>query len=374
MNLSPAIAKSISNMGYEIPSEVQAKTIPIMQRGADFVGQAVTGSGKTAAFGIPACELVQPNSRALQVIILAPTRELAQQVAKEVARIGEAKGVRVSAIYGGEPIEKQIRRLRQGVQIVVGTPGRVMDHMARGTISLNSIRLAVLDEADEMLDIGFARDIAHILGKTPSDRQTALFSATIPGSILRLIRTYLNNPQWITLVPGARFTSVQISDDISQTYYEVAARDKNSAAHHILSAMPETSQTLIFRKMQSGVEQLERFLIRKGYPAKGVHGGMRQSERNRSMEGFRSGRTRVLIATNVAARGIDVPTITHVINYDMPGNVEEYIHRIGRTARMGRQGSALSFVAEWDKDIFRKVMAKVGEGKITRQVLPMYST
>jgi ATP-dependent RNA helicase DeaD len=369
MDLTPAIAASIASMNYEVPSEIQRIAIPPLLAGRDVVGQAVTGSGKTAAFGIPMCEAVNPKSRRVEGLVLVPTRELAQQVAKEISAIGSTLGIRVAAVYGGDPINRQIDQLERGAPIVVGTPGRIKDHMSRRTLDLGSVRFAVLDEADEMLDIGFADDMEHILRRTPDSRQTALFSATIPGFILKLIRRYLDDPVWVKLVENF---GIQTVAEVNQYYYEVAERDKTRAVRGVLDEMPEDAQALIFRRMQVGVDRLARDLNRAGLPVKGIHGGMSQRDRDRVMNAFRDGSLRVLIATNVAARGLDISTITHVINHDMPDNVEEYVHRVGRTARMGKHGTAISFVGEHDYEILEKVMAKVGTDVVARRVLSIY--
>ena len=337
----------------------------------DVVGQAVTGSGKTAAFGIPICELVDTSERWVQAIVLVPTRELAQQVTRELARIGAKRGVSVAAVYGGEPIHKQFRALENGATVVVGTPGRVKDHMNRRTLDLSGVKIAVLDEADEMLDIGFAEDMEYILRRTPDSRQTALFSATIPGFIFRLIRRYLQDPVWVKLVGGG--FGVETVKEVRQVYYEVAERDKPLAIKDVLDNLPPGAQTLVFRRMQIGVDRLARDLKRQGYPAQGIHGGMSQPERNAVMGKFRDGSLRILIATNLAARGLDISTITHVINYDMPENVEEYVHRVGRTARMGKEGTAISFVAEWDLDLMDKVREKLGTDLLERRLLDIYA-
>lgn len=370
IDLTPEIADSIASMNYVTPSEIQRLAIPPLLAGRDVVGQAVTGSGKTAAFGIPMAESVDPNSRRVEGLVLVPTRELAQQVAKEISAIGSKLGVRVAAVYGGDPINRQIEILERGVPIVVGTPGRIKDHMSRRTLDLGSVRFAVLDEADEMLDIGFADDMEMILRRTPSSRQTALFSATIPGFILKLIRRYLDDPVWVKLVD--QFDGIKTAAEVSQYYYDVAERDKQRAVREIMDQMPENSQSLMFRKMQIGVDRLSRDLERAGYPVKGIHGGMSQRDRDRVMSAFRDGSLRVLIATNVAARGLDISTITHVINYDMPDNVEEYVHRVGRTARMGKEGTAISFVGEHDQEIIEKVLSKVGADILHHKLLSMY--
>lgn len=371
IDLTPEVADALSEMRYREPSEIQRLAIPPLLAGRDVVGQAVTGSGKTAAFGIPMCEAVDPNSRRVEGLVLVPTRELAQQVAKEISALGSKLGISVAAVYGGEPINRQIDQLERGAPIVVGTPGRIKDHMSRRTLDLGSVRFAVLDEADEMLDIGFADDMELILRRTPSSRQTALFSATIPGFILKLIRRYLDDPVWVKLVD--KFDGITTAAEVKQVYYDVAERDKLRAVFEVLDTLPEDAQALIFRRMQIGVDRLARDLDREGYPVKGIHGGMSQRDRDRVMKAFRDGSLRVLIATNVAARGLDISTITHVINYDMPDNVEEYVHRVGRTARMGKEGTAISFVGEHDREIIEKVIAKVGPDILERKLLGIYS-
>ncbi len=370
IDLTPEIADALDAMRYVEPSEIQRLAIPPLLAGRDVVGQAVTGSGKTAAFGIPMAETVNPRSRNVEGLVLVPTRELAQQVAKEISAVGSKLGVRVAAVYGGEPINRQIDQLERGVSIVVGTPGRIKDHMSRRTLDLGDIRFAVLDEADEMLDIGFADDMEFILRRTPSNRQTALFSATIPGFILKLIRRYLDDPVWVKLVE--KFDGIKTAAEVKQVYYDVAERDKERAVREVLDELPDDAQTLMFRRMQIGVDRLARNLARGGYAVRGIHGGMSQRDRDRVMRSFRDGSLRVLIATNVAARGLDISTITHVVNYDMPDNVEEYVHRVGRTARMGKEGTAISFVGEHDQEIIEKVLGKVGADVLERKLLGIY--
>jgi ATP-dependent RNA helicase DeaD len=357
-------------MGYEIPSDIQKAAIPWMMKGRDVVAQAVTGSGKTAAFGIPMCDLVDPESRDVEGLVLVPTRELAQQVTRELSLIGRRRGVGVVAVYGGEPIARQIKALERGMAIVVGTPGRLKDLMNRRILDLGYVRMAILDEADEMLDIGFADDMEYILKRTPGTRQTALFSATIPGFIRGLIRRYLNDPRWIQLVSDIK--GLETVDEVDQIFYDVAGQDKADGIMEILDEIDSDSQILIFRRMQIGVDRLSKGLAGEGFPAKGIHGGMSQSERNRVMNAFRDGSLRMLVATNLAARGLDIPTISHVINYDMPENVEEYVHRIGRTARMGQRGTAISFVGEWDYEVHEQIIAKIGEEKMIRQKFSFY--
>ena len=366
MELSGPVARSIADMGYTDPSPIQAQTIPELRKGRDLVGQAITGSGKTAAYGIPICEKVEVGGHDIQAIVLVPTRELAMQVAGELERIGARRGVRVCAVFGGQPIKRQLDQLARGVDVVVGTPGRVMDHMQRGTLKLGRVKFAVLDEADEMLDIGFAKDVEYILRQTPRSRQTMLFSATIPAFVRRLIRRYQNDPLWVRL--GAE---IQTVDEVDQIYYEVAERDKEAAVREVLDEMSDGARVLVFRRMQVGVDRLVRALSHN-YPVMGLHGGMPQSERDAAMGRFKAGNLPILVSTNVAARGIDVRDISHVINYDMPDNVEEYVHRIGRTARMGRRGTAVSFLAEWDFDVFERIVEHVGGDRLTRRRLSIY--
>ena len=370
LELKKPIVDSILNMGYENPSDIQQAAMPWVLEGRDVVAQAVTGSGKTAAFGIPMCNLVDPRSRQVQGLVLVPTRELAQQVQRELSLIGRDRGVGVVAVYGGEPIARQIKLLEQGMAIVVGTPGRVKDHMNRRTLDLGYIDMAVLDEADEMLDIGFADDMEYILNRTPSTRQTALFSATIPNFIRGLIRRYLDNPRWIQLVSDTR--GFETVDEVDQIFYDVASQDKADGILEILDDLEEGSQILIFRKMQIGVDRLSKGLSGEGFPVKGIHGGMSQSERNRVMAAFRDGSLKMLVATNLAARGLDIPTISHVVNYDMPENIEEYVHRIGRTARMGKRGTAVSFIGEWDFELYEQIIAKIGEDKMVKRKFSFY--
>ena len=367
IELSRPVARSIADMGYADPSPIQAQAIPDLLKGRDLVGQAVTGSGKTGAFGIPICEKIEPGSRHVQAIILVPTRELAMQVTGEIERIGARRGIRVCAVFGGQPIKRQLNRLARGVDAVIGTPGRVMDHMGRATLDLGRVKFAVLDEADEMLDIGFARDVEYILRHTPRSRQTMLFSATIPAFVRRLIRRYQKDPTWVRI--GAE---IQTVDEVDQIYYEVAERDKETAMREVLDDLDEGARVLVFRRMQTGVNRLVRAL-KHGYPVMGLHGGMSQSERDAAMGRFREGNLPILVATNVAARGIDVRDITHVINYDMPDNVEEYVHRIGRTARMGHKGTAVSFLAEWDLEVFERIVQHVGDDRLTRRRLSIYA-
>ena len=365
LSVSLPVANALEAMGYTEPTAIQTKVIPSMLEGKDLVGQAQTGTGKTAAFGIPLTEMMDTRMRAVQAIVLVPTRELALQVTAEMQRIGLTRGIRVCTVYGGQPIERQFRELQRGVNIVVGTPGRVLDHLRRGTLDIGGVGVVVLDEADEMLDIGFAPDIESILGRTPSERQTVLFSATMPTAIRRMVGKHLTDPMWIR--DGGEAQPVA---EVKQVYFEVAVRDRNDTLAEILKKNAE-GQSLVFCRTQRGVEKLANFLDQRGYPVDAIHGGLNQSQRNRAMQAFRSGDCKILVATNVAARGLDIPAVSQVINYDPPQNVEEYVHRIGRTARMGRPGTAITFVCEWDFDAFEPIRRHVGR-QLERGKLAIY--
>jgi ATP-dependent RNA helicase DeaD len=357
LGLSPALLKSISDVGYEAPSPIQVETIPALLSGRDVIAQAQTGSGKTAAFGLPIIEAIDPKRRAVQALILAPTRELAIQVAEALHRYGRHKEVETLPIYGGQPYERQFRGLQRGVQIVVGTPGRVMDHMRRGTLNLDDVRFFVLDEADEMLDMGFVEDIEWILSQAPPERQTALFSATIPPRITDLASSYLDNPARITIA-GKQMTVPQVH----QSSYEVPRARKIDALTRILDA--ETPQSaMIFCRTKVGVDELGEALMARGYAVETIHGDLSQAQRDRVMRRFRSGQADVLIATEVAARGLDIPDVSHVINFDIPESAEAYVHRIGRTGRAGRTGEAITLVTprevRWLRQIERTTRARI---------------
>ena len=366
LDLDEKVLRAIYEMGYREPTPIQSDVIPLLLQGRDIVGQAQTGTGKTAAFGIPIAMQVDPTSRTTQVVVLVPTRELAMQVGGELERLGRYNGYTVATLYGGAPILRQLRVLEQGAQVVVGTPGRVMDHMQRQSLDLSQVRFAVLDEADEMLDIGFADDMEYILRHTPRSRQTALFSATVPGFIRRLIYRYLRDPQHIHINPEEATV-----DEIEQIYYEVSERDKFAGLCSLLERHDPSDRYLIFRRMQRGVDRLAADLDRAGYPVRGIHGGLKQEERTRIMAAFRAGDLPILIATNVAARGLDITDISHVVNYDMPDNTEEYVHRIGRTGRAGKTGIAVTFADGWDLAMIDAITSLMG-GRLERRILPIY--
>ena len=353
MLLSEPLLRALDEMGYQAPTPIQEQIIQPLLDGKDVVAQAQTGTGKTAGFGIPLAELVDGREGHVQAIVLVPTRELAVQVTGELRRISKYRGIRITAIYGGQPIKGQLDELARGTQVVVGTPGRVIDHLERRTLNIDRVRVAVIDEADQMLDIGFFPDIRRILRATPKQRQTALFGATMPTAIRRLIYSYFREPLWVRIGDEAPVVKVL------QMYCEVASRDKQDVLMELLTSWG-SGQTLVFRRTQVGIDRLVPALNRRGFSARGIHGGMRQRERDEAMQAFRSGELRVLIATNLASRGIDIPTMERVVNYDIPENIEEYIHRIGRTARMGRDGMAMTFVAEWDLELFDAIVERVG--------------
>ncbi len=352
VRVSAPVARAIAEMGYTRPTPIQELVIEPLLRGADIVGQAQTGTGKTAGFGIPIAEAVDARERHVQAIVLTPTRELARQVTEELAKLCKHRGAEVVPVYGGARLGPQIKSLERGAPIVVGTPGRVIDLLDRGALRLDRVRMVTLDEADQMLDIGFLPAIRRILRATPLSRQTALFTATVPTAIRRLIYSYLREPEWFRV--GEESEPVE---QVEQRYVEVAHRDKLSA---LLEVLNRSEQTLVFRRTQGDVDWLVRSLSRRDIPVAAIHGGLPQGERNAVMQSFRDGKLKLLISTNLTSRGIDVPTVANVINYDIPESVEEYVHRIGRTARMGRAGVAVTFVSEWDLEFFDAIKAHVG--------------
>lgn len=363
--LSPKIYNAIRDMGFEEPSPIQEQTIPLLLAGKDVIGQAQTGTGKTAAFGIPAIEKVNEDIRRPQVLVLTPTRELAIQVAEELNKIGHYKKVKTLPIYGGQAIDRQIRSLRYGVQIVVGTPGRLLDHINRGTIRLNGIKTLVLDEADEMLDMGFIEDIEAIMDALPNgERQTLLFSATMPQPIMALAEQYMSDPQTIRV--SRENLTVPLID---QFYYEM--REKTDGLCRILD-VGETGKLIIFCRTKKGVDELSAALEARGYMAGGLHGDLSQTQRDRVMKKFRDGQIDILIATDVAARGIDIEDITHVINYDIPQDPETYVHRIGRTGRAGKSGVAITLIQPREYRQL-KFISHITKSKILRRDLPSYA-
>ena len=339
IGLSPEVAQAIEDMGFESATPIQEEAIPPMLEGRDIIGQAQTGTGKTAAFGIPLVEKLDVEDKSVQALVLCPTRELALQTAGEIMKLSRHRpGTRVTPVYGGQPIERQLRALSAGTQVVVGTPGRVMDHMNRGTLDISKIKLVVLDEADEMLDMGFRDDIETILSATPETRQTALFSATMPKPIYMLAKQYLKAPVHVEI--ARKELTVE---RIAQSYISVRSFHKGELLSRLL-ILNDVKLALVFCNTKMGVETVVTDLQHRGFSAAGLHGDMRQIERDAIMARFRNGLIHVLVATDVAARGIDVDDIEAVFNYDLPQDVEYYVHRIGRTGRAGKEGRAYTFV------------------------------
>lgn len=357
LGLSPLLLESIATVGYTTPSPIQERTIPALLEGKDVIAQAQTGSGKTAAFGLPIIETIDRTVRGIQALILCPTRELAIQVSEALEGLGKPKRVETLAIYGGQPYERQFRGLQRGVQIVVGTPGRVMDHMRRGTLNLENLKFFVLDEADEMLDMGFVDDIEWILQQVPEKRQTALFSATMPPRIAELARKYMTDAQHIS-VRGKQMTV----SEVRQTYYEIPRGRKVDALSRILEAETPSS-AIIFCRTKHGCDELGEGLMTRGFAVETLHGDLSQSQRDRVMKRFRAGQAQYLIATDVAARGLDIPDVSHVVNYDIPETPETYVHRIGRTGRAGKTGEAITMInpreVRWLHQLERVTRARV---------------
>ncbi len=366
LGLSDELLKSVADVGFEVPSPIQEKVIPSMLAGDDVIAQAQTGSGKTAAFGLPIIEHIDQKRREVQALVLAPTRELAIQVAEALHKFGRHKRVETLPIYGGQAYERQFRGLERGVHIVVGTPGRVMDHMRRGTLKLDNLSFFVLDEADEMLDMGFVDDIEWVLQHAPKERQTALFSATMPPRIAELATKYMNEPHRIS-VRGKELTV----PEIDQSFYEIPRSRKIDALTRILDAEVPSS-TMIFCRTKHMVDELGEALMARGYATETIHGDLSQAQRDRVMRRFRSGQAEILIATDVAARGLDIPDVSHVINFDAPESPETYVHRIGRTGRAGKGGNAITLVTRREIRLINTI-ERVTKAKIQFRPLPSAS-
>lgn len=363
LGLSDKVLKALDDMGFEEPSPIQEQAIPQLLEGKDVIGQAQTGTGKTAAFGVPILERLDPKVRSVQALVLCPTRELAIQVAEEITKIGKYARVKTIAIYGGQSIERQIRSLHFGVDVVIGTPGRVIDHVKRGTLKLGDVRMTVLDEADEMLDMGFIEDIEFILKETPEERQTLLFSATMPDEIKRLAKRYMKDPTHIAVSPQ-QVTVPQIE----QIFYEVRPAFKTEALCRVLD-MEDVERGICFCRTKKGVDELVEGLQARGYLAEGIHGDMNQAQRTRVMSRFKEGGVELLVATDVAARGLDIQDVTHVFNYDIPQDAESYVHRIGRTGRAGRTGTAITFISAREFGQLR-LIERITKTRIQRKPLP----
>ncbi|XHR29157.1 MAG: DEAD/DEAH box helicase [Chthoniobacteraceae bacterium] len=364
LGLAPELLKAVARVGYEEASPIQSQAIPVLLGGADVFGQSQTGSGKTAAFALPAIQSVDPAVRAPQVLILCPTRELAVQVAEEVAKLAFFKrGVRELPIYGGQSYERQYRGLEAGSQIIIGTPGRVMDHLERGSLRLDKLKMVILDEADRMLDMGFVDDIRTVLSKTPPERQTVMFSATLPAAIRNLVEDFTHEPVHIRIEDQALTVP-----DIEQVYYEVDRRAKVEVLCRLVD-LENFKFGLIFCATKMMVDELTEHLTARGYAADKLHGDMSQAMRERVMARFRKHAVEFLVATDVAARGVDVDDIEVVVNYDLPQDNEDYVHRIGRTGRAGRHGKAITFVSSREFRKFQYMLRAIG-GKVARGRIP----
>jgi len=363
LNISSEIQKAVEDMGFEEASPIQSLAIPQILAHKDVTGQAQTGTGKTAAFGIPLLENIDSNNKNLQAIILCPTRELAIQVAEELKKLSKyMPKIDVLPVYGGQPIDRQIKALQTGVQVIIGTPGRVMDHIDRKTIRLNTIKTVILDEADEMLDMGFREDIEYILEDIPEDRQFLLFSATLPQEIMQLAKRYQNNPEIVKITKHELTTP-----DVEQKYFEVKEDMKLELLSRLLD-LNNFDLSLVFCNTKRKVDKLVSHLQIRGYLADGLHGDLTQNQRDRVMSKFKNGTLEILVATDVAARGIDVGGVEAVFNFDIPNDNEYYVHRIGRTGRAGKTGKAFSFVSGREiyqlRDIQRYAKTKIDQAPI----------
>lgn len=367
MNLSYDIVRAVKDMGFEEATPIQSQAISVIMEGKDIIGQSQTGTGKTAAFGLPCLEMLDPDNKGLQALILCPTRELAIQVSEEFRKFLKYKeNIKVLPIYGGQPIDRQITALKKGVQVIIGTPGRVMDHMRRHTIKMNSVKYVVLDEADEMLDMGFRDDIETIMLKVPEERQTVMFSATMSQNILDLSRRYMTNPEYI------KITRKELTvPSIEQAYFDVKEKTKPDALCRIID-MYNPKLSIVFCNTKKRVDEVVEQLQGRGYFAEALHGDLKQPQRDKVMQKFRNGTIEILVATDVAARGIDVDDVDIVFNYDVPQDDEYYVHRIGRTGRAGRSGKAFTFCV--GKEIYKlRDIMRYTKTKIIQKKLPTLS-
>jgi len=363
LNLDERILRAIDDMGFEEPSKIQVEVIPVLLQGYDVIGQAQTGTGKTLAFGAPILNNIESTGY-INSLILTPTRELAVQVNDELVRIGKYTNAKLLPVYGGQPIERQIKAIKRGVDIIVGTPGRVLDLINRNVIDIKHIKFIILDEGDQMLDMGFIHDIETIIKASNQDRQTMIFSATMPDAIKKLAKRYMKpNAKHISVIRNVMTVST-----VEQYYYEVKNKDKFEALCRILDVEEPTS-SIIFCRTKRGVDELTQALQARGYNAEGMHGDMSQGQRLQTLNRFKKGCIEFLVATDVAARGIDIEGISHVINYDLPQDTESYVHRIGRTGRASREGVAYSLVTPKDYSML-KLIQKTTKSKIKRKEIP----
>ncbi|NOX71241.1 MAG: DEAD/DEAH box helicase [Candidatus Micrarchaeota archaeon] len=349
MNIKNEIAEMLEKYELTTPTEIQTKAIPLIREGKDIIGQSETGSGKTLAFGIPILENIEPG-KGIQALIVTPTRELANQIKDEFIKFGRNTKMQVISVYGGVSIEPQINGLRTAT-IVVGTPGRILDHLNRGTMFLKNVKFLVLDEADRMLDMGFIDDVNTIIQNTPTERQTLLFSATMPYEIQEISKRYMKNPVTITTRPQVK------PEKLKQIYYNCSKNEKFSLLFHLLNKEKERGMTMVFCGRRRTADMVADNLRRNGIKAEEMHGGLSQSKRESLLSDFHKRKFDVLVATDVASRGLDIKGVTHVFNYDIPDKTDDYTHRIGRTARAGNEGIAISLLSPEDFDNFRKVLA-----------------
>ncbi len=364
LGLKDSILKSINDLNFENPSDIQEKSIPVSLQGYDIIGQAQTGTGKTLAFGAPILSNMGPKGGAIQTLILAPTRELAIQVSEELLKLCKYEKYKILPIYGGQSFDRQLAALKRGVDIVVGTPGRILDHINRRTLKLQNVKFLVLDEADEMLNMGFIEDIESILSNLNEERQTLLFSATMPRPIKNLSKNYMKpDAQHIVIAKKSMTVS-----KIQQSYFLVNSSNKFDSLCRILDVDNPTT-TIMFCKTKKGVDELVDALHGKGYSVEGMHGDMKQSQRMNTLAKFKSGQLHFLVATDVAARGIDVEDVTHVINYDLPQDIESYVHRIGRTGRANKEGIAYSFASRKEVSFIRQIENHT-KSKIVKKDIP----
>jgi ATP-dependent RNA helicase DeaD len=364
--LTPGVLATINDLGYEEPTPIQAAAIPPLMQGHDIIAQAQTGTGKTAAFAIPIVEQLDPAQRSVQAVVVLPTRELAMQVAQAVHALGRSRAISVLPLYGGQAYDRQLRSLREGVHVIVGTPGRMMDHLRRGTLKLDSVRTVILDEADEMLDMGFVEDIEFILDAVPAERQIGLFSATMPSRIEALARRYLREPERVTIAQETR-----TAPQTRQFFYETPYRGKLEALSLILDFEAPQS-AIIFCRTRREVDELAAALQARGYTTATIHGDISQGQREQQLRAFREGHADLLVATDVAARGLDIPDVSHVINFDIPDDADAYVHRVGRTGRAGKSGEAITLVTPRERRLLGMIEQQIRK-KMKQMRLPTQS-
>lgn len=363
LGISPATMKALKRMGFEEATPIQAETIPLSLQNKDLIGQAQTGTGKTAAFGVPLVDKIDVANEVIQGIIIAPTRELAIQVSEELYKIGYGKRTRVLSIFGGQDINRQIRALKKNPHIIVGTPGRILDHINRKTLRLDNVQTVILDEADEMLNMGFIDDIEAILSKIPTERQTLLFSATMPGPIRKMAERFMKDPEVVKV--KAKEMTVPL---IEQYYIETQEKTKFDILTRLLDIQsPELA--IIFGRTKRRVDELSEALNLRGYTAEGIHGDLSQAKRMSVLRKFKEGTIDVLVATDVAARGLDISGVTHVYNFDIPQDPESYVHRIGRTGRAGKEGVAITFITYRERS-YLQVVEKTTKRKMEKMIPP----